>query len=81
MSATLDRLKTVMKDRGLSQSDLAREAGLDASTINKLMSGSRSPGRRVAVAIERVCGIPVADWDDVPSADHDESANGTRGES
>lgn len=62
MNPTIERLKTLLAERGLSQSDLAREASLDPSTINKLLSGARSPSLKTAIAIERVTGIQAESW-------------------
>lgn len=38
-------LKQLRKARGLSQEGLAKQAGLDKSTISRLESGARSPSR------------------------------------
>lgn len=68
MATVLDRLKSAMREQGLSQTDLARAAGLDPSTVNKILNGSRSPGLRAALALEEATGIPAREWAALPAS-------------
>ncbi len=46
----------------LDQRQGAKALGIHYTTLNKLLSGIRSPGRETAIAIEAKTGIPVAAW-------------------
>jgi transcriptional regulator with XRE-family HTH domain len=65
------------KDRGLSQVEACAIIDIDQGWYSKLEHGHRSPGRTLAVKIDRVTGgvVPVSSWDiPVPSASHDQEA-------
>lgn len=47
-----------MTDRGLSQSDAAREIGCSQVFVSELLRGEKLPGLQTAHAIERA----TADW-------------------
>lgn len=49
----LSRLRALMRELGWNQSELARRAAVDPSTVNKLLKGHRSVGLAVAHALER----------------------------
>ena len=56
-------LRTLRERAGLSQSALARKAGLDPSFINRLESGQRSADRAVVEALIGAIDLPPADAD------------------
>ncbi len=57
------RLGEALRRRGLSQSALAREVGIDRSTVSQLLtlSGDRLPNAQVAAECARALGVS-ADW-------------------
>lgn len=57
------RLKRVMQDRGISQSRLARDIGIDRSTVSQLLGGdgARLPNAHLAAACAGALGVS-ADW-------------------
>lgn len=59
-----DELLLWRRDRGLTQGEAAREAGLDQSAWSLLERGRRVPSIYQATALERVTGgvVKVADW-------------------
>jgi transcriptional regulator with XRE-family HTH domain len=54
------RLVAFLERNQLTQSELARRAGLDPSTVNKIVNGQRIPDLRVAVALAVATGGEVA---------------------
>jgi transcriptional regulator with XRE-family HTH domain len=56
-------LRAARERAGLSQSALARKAGLDPSFINRLESGQRSADRAVATALVAALGLGDAEGD------------------
>jgi transcriptional regulator with XRE-family HTH domain len=56
-------LRTLRERAGLSQSALARRAGLDPSFVNRLESGQRGADRAVAEALIDGLGLAPADAD------------------
>ncbi len=56
-------LRAYRERAGLSQSALARRAGLDPSFINRLESGQRSAERSVAEKLINALGLDPADTD------------------
>jgi transcriptional regulator with XRE-family HTH domain len=57
------RLRALRERAGLSQSALARKAGLDPSFINRLESGQRGADRKVAEDVIQALELPPADAD------------------
>ena len=60
-----DLLAEFLEKHDFSESALARMAGLDPSTINKILRGHRKhPGLRSMLAIERATAgyVPVKSW-------------------
>lgn len=53
---------------GLSQSALARRAGLDPSFVNRLESGQRGADRGVVEALARALGLDAAEQDQLLAA-------------
>ncbi|MBX6772188.1 MAG: helix-turn-helix transcriptional regulator [Chloroflexi bacterium] len=56
-------LRAFRERAGLSQSALARRAGLDPSFINRLESGQRTADRTVAMRLVAALGLDQADTD------------------
>jgi DNA-binding XRE family transcriptional regulator len=61
------RLRALRRQRGLTQGQLARRAGVTAMTVSRLESGASEPFWPVALALARALGVTVADF--VPAAD------------
>lgn len=55
-------LKDELKERGLSQKQLAEMTGIRASVISETISGKRSVSLKMAVALEKALGIPADIW-------------------
>ena len=55
-----DWLLNELKSRDMSQSDLARSAGLGSGTISNIMSGNRKVGQDTLTAIARALRLPPA---------------------
>jgi len=51
-------LTNEIKDRGWSDSELARRAGLRPSTLSMLISGRNQPGRKLCIGVAHALGIP-----------------------
>lgn len=57
-----ETLSEVLTDRGMSQAELARRAGLSTKHINQIISGAASLSAETAVKIEFVTGVPAQLW-------------------
>jgi transcriptional regulator with XRE-family HTH domain len=53
-----DWLLNEMQRRGLSQSELARKAGLAQATISYVLSGERNPGSEFCLGVAKALNIP-----------------------
>lgn len=53
-----DWLLNELKERDMTQSDLARQANLGRGTISNIMSGTRSVGKDTLVAIAHALKLP-----------------------
>lgn len=51
-------LNTEMDRRGWNYSELARRAGLNASTLSKAISGYNRPGLELCVGVAEALGVP-----------------------
>jgi len=58
----LEELRRIREEAGLSQSQLARESGVDRATINKIEQGKRSPSIATLESLARTLGVEVADF-------------------
>lgn len=56
------QLKDWIARSHLNQREAAQKLELHYTTLNKILQGSRPPGRETAIVIEAVTGIPVAAW-------------------
>jgi HTH-type transcriptional regulator/antitoxin HigA len=57
-----ETLQELLEERGMSQRDLARRAGLSPKHVNKLLHGLVPLSPDVAVRLERVMGTPARIW-------------------
>lgn len=57
-----ETLQELLEERGMSQRDLARRAGLSPKHVNKLLHGLVPLSADVAVRLERVTGTPAHFW-------------------
>ena len=57
-----ETLQELLEERGMSQRDLARRAGLSPKHVNKLLHGLVPLSADVAVRLERVTGTPARFW-------------------
>lgn len=53
-----DWLKTQMKNNGMSQSQLARSAGVTRAAINGIITGARGPGTDLCNGIAKALRLP-----------------------
>ena len=58
-----DILREARLEKGWSQRELAHQAGLDASYINRLESGDRQPGRDAALVLAGALSVDEANLD------------------
>jgi transcriptional regulator with XRE-family HTH domain len=54
-------IRRLLRERGWSQSDLAREIGVTRGTICRILSGTRRVSADVALVLHRKYGIPLED--------------------
>lgn len=62
-----DRLKELREAAGLSQQDLADQAGLNRFGIAKLEQGVREPSWSTVVALAKALGVSLDDFLDPPA--------------
>lgn len=55
-------IKDELKERGLTQKQLAEMTGIKPSVISETISGKRSVSLNMAVALEKALGIPADMW-------------------
>jgi transcriptional regulator with XRE-family HTH domain len=65
----MQQIKSFLKSSGIKQAELADELGISRGYMSELANGDKSPGRELAVKIERVTrgAVPVASWSDTAS--------------
>lgn len=54
-----EMIKDELKERNMTQKQLAAESGIKASVLSETINGKRSVSLSVAVAIEKVLGVPA----------------------
>lgn len=59
MSKFSDWLEQELKEQGLTQSELARRAGVTRAAINGVLSGARGPGVDLIKGIAKAFNIPA----------------------
>lgn len=57
-----ETLTEVLAERGMSQAELARRAGLSAKHVNQIVLGAASITAETALRLERVTGVPAQVW-------------------
>ena len=57
-----EMIKDELKERGMTQKQLADETGIKASVLSETINGKRSVSLNVAVALEKAFGIPADIW-------------------
>ena len=60
------RLRVLLADRGMSQVELAEQAGVSRQAVNNYMTRGTSPSLSRAVDIARALGVSVDDLVDKP---------------
>ena len=57
-----EMIKDELKERNMTQKQLATESGIKASVLSETINGKRSVSLNVAVALEKVLGVPADVW-------------------
>ena len=57
-----EMIKDELKERGMTQKQLAEETGIKPSVLSETINGKRSVSLNVAVALEKALGIPADMW-------------------
>ena len=57
-----EMIKDELKERNMTQKQLAVESGIKASVLSETINGKRSVSLNVAVALEKVLGVPADVW-------------------
>lgn len=68
-------LKDELKERGMSQKQLAEATGIKASVISETIKGKRSVSMNMAIALEKALGIPADMWMNLQTQYNLDSAN------
>lgn len=56
-----EKLKTLMKLRGLNQGELSKLCGVSQNAVSKWLSGKAEPSISNTIAVARALGVTVAD--------------------
>lgn len=54
-----DRVQELMDEKGLTQAELGRRAGMSRSVINNLLRGIRNPSLLTALTVSRALGVSL----------------------
>lgn len=57
-----EMIKDELKERHMTQKQLAEETGIKPSVLSETINGKRSVSLSVAVALEKALGIPAEIW-------------------
>lgn len=57
-----EMIKDELKERGMTQKQLAAETGIKTSVLSETINGKRSVSLSVAVALEKAFAIPADIW-------------------
>lgn len=57
-----EMLKDELRERGMTQKQLAAETGIKPSVLSETINGKRSVSLNMAVSLERALGIPADIW-------------------
>jgi addiction module HigA family antidote len=70
-----------MRERGLTQKQLATMAGLSPNVVSEVVRAKRNVTKDIAASLEKALGIPEAMWLNLQSQyDHDVAEQATRHE-
>ena len=70
-----EMIKDELKERGMTQKQLAAETGIKASVLSETINGKRSISLSVAVALEKALNIPADIWMNMQTQYDLDSAN------
>ena len=70
-----EMIKDELKERGMTQKQLAAETGIKASVLSETINGKRSVSLSVAVALEKALDIPADIWMNMQTQYDLDSAN------
>lgn len=70
-----EMIKDELKERGMTQKQLATETGIKASVLSETINGKRSISLSVAVALEKALGISADIWMNMQTQYNLDSAN------
>lgn len=56
------QLAAWLKRSGMNQREAAKHLGIHWTVLNKLLKGTRLPGRNTAIDLQATTGIPVVAW-------------------
>ena len=57
-----EMIKDELRERNITQKQLSNETGIKASVLSETINGKRGVSLSVAVALEKVLGIPADFW-------------------
>ena len=70
-----EMIKDELKERGMTQKQLAAETGIKTSVLSETINGKRSVSLSVAVALEKALDIPADIWMNMQTQYDLDSAN------
>lgn len=70
-----EMIKDELKERGMTQKQLAEQTGIKASVISETVNGKRPVSLNVAVALEKALDIPADIWMNMQTQYDLDSAN------
>lgn len=70
-----EMIKDELKERGMTQKQLAAETGIKASVLSETINGKRSISLSVAIALEKALNIPADIWMNMQTQYDLDSAN------
>ena len=70
-----EMIKDELKERNMTQKSLAAETGIKASVLSETINGKRAISMNVALALEKVLGIPAEIWMNMQTQYNLDSAN------
>ena len=70
-----EMIKDELKERGMTQKQLAAETGIKASVLSETINGKRNVSLSVAIALEKALGISADIWMNVQTQYDLDTAN------
>ena len=70
-----EMIKDELKERGMTQKQLAEETGIKPSVLSETINGKRSISLNVAIALEKALDIPANMWMNMQTQYDLDSAN------